>query len=476
MAGISGYGAYVPIYRLGQATNDWSGRGERAVANFDEDAITMAVAAIRDCLRGEDRDRIGALYLASTTVPFEEKQAAALISTACDLPNRVFASDVGHSIRAGTIALRMAIEGASAERPTLVVASDSRLGAPGSAFEKAFGDGAAALLVGANLEIAVLEASVSVVNEVYDTWRPSGQGTVQGWEERFVFEEGYLKSVQQVMTELRERQGLELSSFDHVVLCAPDTRRHREAARILGLDATKLQPAPYDTIGNTGAASALMQLVETLEQAGPDERILLISYGDGADALVFRTTARLAEYRQTPRRGLGGHVQSKLMVPEYAEYLRWRGLVGWDTGVRRAQRGPSAAALHREKEEVLQFHGVRCQKCGTVQYPPQRICISCHGLDDFVAVRLADEHAKVFTYSMDYIAGTLDVPLVLCVIDFDLGGRAVLTMTDREIDHVGIDMPVELTFRLAPGGAGITNYYWKCMPLRESFVREAARA
>ncbi len=55
MVGIAAYGAYVPKYRLGPDTAGWNSRSERAIANFDEDSVTMAVAAGMDCLRGLDR-------------------------------------------------------------------------------------------------------------------------------------------------------------------------------------------------------------------------------------------------------------------------------------------------------------------------------------------------------------------------------------------------------------------------------------
>jgi len=43
MAGIISYGAYVPLYRLGPGTAGWMAPVEKAIANFDEDSITMAV-------------------------------------------------------------------------------------------------------------------------------------------------------------------------------------------------------------------------------------------------------------------------------------------------------------------------------------------------------------------------------------------------------------------------------------------------
>ena len=67
---------------------------------------------------------------------------------------------------------------------------------------------------------------------------------------------------------------------------------------------------------------------------------------------------------------------------------------------------------------------------------------------------------------MDYVAPTPDLPLVISVVDFEGGGRMMCMMTDRDINQIKIDMPVEMTFRRLYSVEGIHNYYWKCMPLR----------
>ena len=86
MLGIKSYGAYIPLHRLSRAeiSRAWGGPplpGEKAVANYDEDSLTMAVAACRDCLRGADRTAVDGLYFASTTFPYREKQSAAVVAT-----------------------------------------------------------------------------------------------------------------------------------------------------------------------------------------------------------------------------------------------------------------------------------------------------------------------------------------------------------------------------------------------------------
>ncbi len=65
MTGITAFGAYIPRRRLQRKAvaqaNAWfapnlagGAKGERAMANWDEDALTMAVEAARDCLPATD--------------------------------------------------------------------------------------------------------------------------------------------------------------------------------------------------------------------------------------------------------------------------------------------------------------------------------------------------------------------------------------------------------------------------------------
>ena len=133
MIGIAAYGAYVPKYRLGQDTLGWNSTQERAVANFDEDSVTMAVAAGRECLRGRDRQAVDGLIFATTTPPYAEKQCAAIIATALDLRRELFTADMTDVLRAGTSALKTALDAVSAgsARQMLVIAADHRQGSPG---------------------------------------------------------------------------------------------------------------------------------------------------------------------------------------------------------------------------------------------------------------------------------------------------------------------------------------------------------
>jgi uncharacterized OB-fold protein len=137
---------------------------------------------------------------------------------------------------------------------------------------------------------------------------------------------------------------------------------------------------------------------------------------------------------------------------------------------------PSAPGLWRERDGVLRFRGGKCKTCGTIQHPPQRVCTRCHTKDNFESIRLSEKKGKIFTFSMDYITGTPDVPMVIPVVDIEGGGRILTSMTDRDISEVQVDMPVENTFRKIFYAEGIHNYYWKVMPDRDKVGTFSLRA
>lgn len=99
MAGIVSYGAYVPLRRL--ATGP---QAEKAVANWDEDSLTMSVAAATDCLGDMKREAVDGLFFATTTPPYAEKLAATTAAWALGLRPDIFTVDITDTLRAGTAA------------------------------------------------------------------------------------------------------------------------------------------------------------------------------------------------------------------------------------------------------------------------------------------------------------------------------------------------------------------------------------
>ena len=468
MVGIVAHGAYVPRFRLGPETVGWSARHERAIANFDEDSVTMAVAAGLDCLRGLERNAIDGLIFASSTSPYGEKQGASIIAAALDLRQDIFTADVTDVLRAGTTALRSATDAiaAGSANQVLVVVADSRQGAPRSDIERNSGDGAAAILVGNEGVVAELAGFHSLTDNMLDNWRSSQDTFVRSWEDRFATEEGLERIVPNAVAGFLEKHSFDIDDFDRVALYAPDARRHSRLARLLGIQPNRLQEPLFGKLGNTGAAFAIMLLVNALERAEAGQLLLTVSYGDGSDVLAFRTTGQ-GTSRTPAIGGFAGHLDSGAILKDYETYAKWREIWATDDAARRpTPSSPSVSAMWRESDKNLRLYAGKCVTCGYVQYPPQRVCVNCQSAGDFTNVRLSDRPGEVFTYSMDYIAGAVDTPLVVSVVDFQGGGRIICMMTDRELEEVRVGLPVTMSFRKLRVVNGIHNYYWKAIPSR----------
>ena len=463
MVGIKAVGSYIPKYRLGKETAGWGSSTEKAVANFDEDSVTMAVAAGRGCLANIDLGSVDGLLFATTTPPYSEKQCAAIIATALDLRRDIFTADITGVLRAGTTAVKMAMDSinAGSAKQVLVVAADTRLGAPRGDMERNLGDGAAALLLAQDGVAATIEGSHFITENMMDTWRSQGDSFLRSWEDRFANEEGLDRILPEAVDGFMKRYQLGPTDFTRAAFHSPDARRHSQLGRRMGFSQEQLQEPFFGKVGNTGAAYPLMLLVAALEESQEGDLLLLASYGDGSDVFSFRVNAGLKDGL-----GVNAQVESKRVLSNYETYARWRDVWTSEGNRRPPPNVPSVTAMWRESDQNIRLYGAKCNNCGYVQYPKQRVCTNCHAKDDSQPFRFSDKRGTIFTYSMDYLAASTDTPLVNTVVNFESGGRMLCMMTDRELDEVRVGLPVEMSFRKLRVVNGIHNYYWKSIPLR----------
>ncbi|MDM8000389.1 MAG: OB-fold domain-containing protein [Dehalococcoidia bacterium] len=479
MAGIVSYGAYIPMYRLSRAIlgQVWGGggKGEKAICNCDEDSITMAVEAGADCLKGTDRKSVDAVYFASTTAPFKEKQSASFVAAALDLREDIIASDFGNSMRSGTLALRAALDAvkAGSAKKALVVVADCRLPAPNTALEGALGDGAAALLIG-NSDIAVeVEASAYTSSEFLDLWRLETDRFPRQWEERFILDEGYEAHMKKAFASFFKANKLTAKDFTKAAFYGPNARSHQAVATAVGIDTkTQLQAPLFDTVGHTGAAMALMTLVAALEEAKPGDRILFGNYGDGTDVSALKATQAIEKIRD--RRGIKRHLASKVMLENYGKYLTFRNLIvsddgpSWQTAPPMTRPRTALTAMWRDRNWVYRCHGHHCKKCGKTQFPLQKRCMYCQAEEKYLEeVPLSDRKGVLFTYSMDERTAVIDPPNILAAVNLEGEVRIFSQVTDRDVKNIKVGMPMEMTFRRIHDALGVHNYFWKCRPARD---------
>jgi 3-hydroxy-3-methylglutaryl CoA synthase/uncharacterized OB-fold protein len=472
MTGITSLGYYLPVYRLDrdEIVKVWTGRsagGSKAVAGYDEDTVTMAVAAGLDCLKGSDISP-DSLSLATTTAPYREKQSAAIVASVVDLPPETRTADYTQSLRGAAIAMNTALDAVNAGslKNAAVVAADCRLGAARGTLEQALGDGAAAIMIGSENVIAEVEGSYSVFNDFTDYWRTEDDTYIRTTEQRFIDEVGYLPTMQQVISGILAKYKLAIDDFSKVVYYAADVRQHAGLARRMKIQKEKVQDCLYQSIGNTGAAASLLMLIDALENAAPGDRILFISYGDGADVFIIKVTEYIHKFQNN--RKLSDVIPGKIPI-NYGQYLTWKDLVAMEASTLPERLAISLPSRWRERRAIAALYGVRCKVCGTPQInqigQTIRVCVNCQARDQFEDYKFSDKKGKLFSYAIDQLQPTRNPPGVNGVIDFDEGGRIICELTDCELDKVEVGMPVEMTFRKMFQSRGINNYFWKAKPI-----------
>jgi hydroxymethylglutaryl-CoA synthase len=471
MTGIISYAPYLPLYRLARAEigRAWGsgGKGEKAVASHDEDSLTMAVAAARECLKKADAGKVDAIYFASTTAPYLEKQCATTIAGVLAMSADTYTCDFGGSLRCGTNALRAAVDAVNSgsARNVLVCVADRRLGMPNGASETAFGDGAAAFLVGTEGVVASVDSVYSMTDEIIDVFRSDRDRFVKAWETRFVREDGHGRVVPQAVRKALERSGQSLDAFGKVVMYSPDARQLASVSKGMKIAPEKLQDSFFNEFGDTGSAQVLISLAAALESAAPGDRILAASYGNGSDVLMLTATPGIAAAK--PARGIEYYLNTKLQVGTYERYLRWRQIIELEPPATAPLEQPSPVALWRDNKSGLDLHGVKCRVCGTAQYPAQRICMECNSKDSFDDYSFSDKPAVLATFSHDSLGVSADPPTTVASVDFEGGGRITIDMTDRDPSEIKINMPVEMVFRILRYVGGFYTYWWKARPKRD---------
>jgi hydroxymethylglutaryl-CoA synthase len=476
-------GVHVPRLRLSRAAiaeaMAWANppaksaaRGARAICNWDEDVLTMAVEAARPCVADAAGDpRNGgpspqSILFCSTTAPFADRDDAVLLAAALGLPETVETSNLGASTRAATGAL---IGAARRSAPTLLVAGDARLTRAGSPQELTYGDAAVAMLLGppGPEALATVLATRSLGSNFVDHYRMSGADFDYALEERWVRDESLMKLVPRAVAELLSAAGCAAETIRHLVIPASAGTAKR-IAQACGLAAARCDSTVLTDCGDAGAATPLLMLAGTFDAAGPEELIVAVGIGQGVDALLLKTAAGVRRSRKALTRALACSCEE----PSYVRYLSHRGLLDVDFGMRaeRDQRTAHTVA-YRKRGAIDAFMGGRCGRCGTVQFPQSRVCVNpeCRATDTQAPHRLADSPGRVKSFTEDWQAYAARPPYFYGNVEFAEGGNLLMEFTDVEPGELAVGDAVRFVFRIKDEdrARGFRRYFWKAAKSRE---------
>jgi len=458
-------GGYVPLLRADRKALarelSWSGlgmprAGYRAVAGWDEDPVTMAVEAGRGLIASAP----AALRFASTSAYFTDRLQAGIVLDALALPRSVRTADCANSRRAATGALLDALLAGAAE---VVVAAEQRSTQAGSAAHLAYGDGAAAVRTG-DAGGARLAGHASLSHDLVDRYASRGHPAPYAYEERFVRDVAVPQVMVPAVREACAAAGIAPDRIAHVAAAEPVGGCWKAVAGKLRIAAPNHCDRVAELAGDLGAAHPLYGLGLALDVAAVGEFVLLLGFGNGADALVFEKLGEVAGAAAMARE-LGGGVA--LASP--TRFLSLVGALDLDWGMRAEfEQKAQATVLERVGREMIGFLGGR-DSTGNVQFPKSAFPVNpALGAPEVLEdVRLAELEARVLSITADRLNFTPDPPFDFGLVQFDNGARVLMEMTDRPAAGFAVGDRVRMRLRVKSLNPrlGFRTWFWKAAPL-----------
>ncbi len=343
MAGIVGYGANVPSYRIKveEIAKVWGDDpvalsnglvvNEKSVPSADEDTATIAVTAARYALaRAQiDPQKIGAVYVGSESHPYAVKPTATIVAEAvCATPD-LTAADLEFACKAGTAGIQMSmglVESGMIEYG-LAIGADTSQGAPGDALEYTASAGGAAYIIGKKGVLAEIDETYSFTTDTPDFYRREGED-YPSHGGRFTGEPAYFKHVLSAANGLFDLTDSKAEDYDYACFHQPNGKFYLRAAKKLGFT-----PEQYSrglltpNIGNTYSGAVPLALSNILDVAEPGDKIFVVSYGSGAgsDGFTLEVTEEITEKRDLAPK-TEDIISNKTYV-DYAVYAKYKGKI-----------------------------------------------------------------------------------------------------------------------------------------------------
>jgi hydroxymethylglutaryl-CoA synthase len=344
MAGIVGYGAYAPRYRIKveEIAKVWGADApsykkglmlqEKSVPAPDQDVISMSVEAARNALKraGIDPTKIGAIYVGSESHPYAVKPSGTVVAEAIGATPNIHCADFEFACKAGSEGMFVVMSLVDADKMEygIAIGADTSQGAPGDALEYAASAGAAAFIFGKENTIADVGHTFSFMTDTPDFWRreymhyPRHAG-------RYTGVPAYFKHVTGAANAIMDMSGKKPEDFDFAVFHQPNGKFPVTVGKKLGFTMEQMEAGLLcPRLGNTYSGSSPMGLTAILDVAKPGQQILMVSYGSGAgsDAFTYTVTDRITEVQDLAPKTTDYLDKNKKNI-DYGTYAKFRGKI-----------------------------------------------------------------------------------------------------------------------------------------------------
>jgi len=120
----------------------------------------------------------------------------------------------------------------------------------------------------------------------------------------------------------------------------------------------------------------------------------------------------------------------------------------------------------REIPHRYQLLAARCSSCGSIAFPPRRVCRKCQG-QKFEAAKLSSE-GTILTFTVIRVGAdrfSKQTPYAVAIVELNDGVKITTQIADADVDTLQIGQKVRLVFRKIQedGKAGILCYGYKAV-------------
>jgi hydroxymethylglutaryl-CoA synthase len=344
MAGIVGYGAYVPRQRIKveEIAKVWGADApsykkglmleEKSVPAPDQDVITMSVEATRNAIKraGIDPSEIGCIYIGSESHPYAVKPSGTVVAEAIGATPDIHCADMEFACKAGSegMFVSFGLVTAGLVKYGLGIGADTSQGAPGDALEYSAAAGAAAFLFGNDNVVAEVLETYSYMTDTPDFWRREYEHYPKHGG-RFTGEPAYFQHTLSCATGTMEKAGVKPEDLTWAIFHQPNGKFPLRAALRLGFTKEQILPGWLSPrLGNTYSGASPLGLSATLDVAKPGDTILMVSYGSGSgsDGFVFKVTDQIDEVRNKAPLTTD-YLDKNQLYLDYGTYAKYRGKI-----------------------------------------------------------------------------------------------------------------------------------------------------
>lgn len=455
MSFIKSYGVLLPHFRIDDTVLSPKGRKNlsKAICFSDEDLISLAFQAAKNCICKSENE-IEAVFFATTSPVFKNRYHASFIADLLGLNANLFSLDFIGTERSGTDALMLAhkLVNAKSYSNILIIAADVHYSAIGEEITNPNGHGACAVLVSAENGIAEISEAFHEGSFVSEEFYYKNNNIKL--DPRYIRDAGF----KQNMISVASRVGNYIGETEKNILNSKYSKIAGSVFMKAGFKESQFSiDAITPKIGNTGAVSAMLQLIYEIENQ--TKNILLIDYTNGSNVFFIKLI------KSEKRTILNSTLDDFEKINSYQDYLKLRKVGNFNSAKYQSLDIFSSEMMNeREKAAFIRLEGLKCNNCHTIYLIKTERCKKCKS-ENFTKTKLS-ENGKVYSFTREHYFPVTFPPVTMLIVDLENGGRITVQQTDcmyPENNNVEIGSEVKLVLRKMTEHDAKPNYFLKAI-------------